>query len=279
MRFSTSSSHYANTPALSMDRVRQLAPSIFAVSQRDTLSDRYTMIPTSAILEGLIGEGFLPVQAAQHRTRLADRKEHAKHMIRMRHSDHIHAPAVVDAVVPEIVILNSHDGSSSYQIHAGMFRFVCANGMVVADTLLQRHCVRHTGDIVGNVIEAAYEIVKEVPALSAKVEEYRGISLNDNESLILADAALSLRYDAESGEHSPIAPSQLLRPRRSADTANDLWSRFNVIQENMLRGGLRGRASTGKRTTTREVQSIDKNVYLNKALWRLVDEMAKLKAA
>jgi hypothetical protein len=45
-----------------------------------------------------------------------------------------------------------------------------------------------------------------------------------------------------------------------------------------MRGGQRGRAASGKRVTTRPVQSIDNNVKLNRALWILADEMAKLKS-
>jgi hypothetical protein len=36
--------------------------------------------------------------------------------------------------VPEIILLNSHDGSSSYQMIPGMFRFVCTNGMICGQT-------------------------------------------------------------------------------------------------------------------------------------------------
>jgi hypothetical protein len=45
-----------------------------------------------------------------------------------------------------------------------------------------------------------------------------------------------------------------------------------------MKGGQHGRASSGRRITTRPVQSIDNNVKLNRALWILADEMAKLKA-
>lgn len=45
----------------------------------------------------------------------------------------------------------------------------------------------------------------------------------------------------------------------------------------MLKGGLRGQTTTGKRTTTREVTSIDSNVKLNKALWILSNRMNEMK--
>lgn len=44
-----------------------------------------------------------------------------------------------------------------------------------------------------------------------------------------------------------------------------------------MRGGLPGRGTNGQRMTTRPVQSIDRNVSLNRALWVLAEEMRKLK--
>ena len=276
----TFQSHYAhNVRTLSLEEIQRKAPSVFAVQPAEKMSDRYTLIPTSEVLKGLMGEGFMPVSASQQNVRIPGRENFAKHLIRLRHRDTLDQQAIVGDTVPELVILNSHDGTSSYQIHAGMFRFVCANGLVVADSLLQRHSVRHTGDIVDNVIEAAYEIVREVPALMDKVQQYQGITLDQGEAEALAKAALTLRYDPEKGEHVPVQPKQLLVPRRRGDTGEDLWSRFNVVQERMLRGGVPGISKKGGRTRTREVKSIDQNVKLNKALWTLADEMAKLKGA
>jgi hypothetical protein len=52
------------------------------------------------------------------------------------------------------------------------------------------------------------------------------------------------------------------------------------VQENLIRGGQRAaRTPTGRRQKTRPVEGITQNVQLNRALWTLADEMAKLKAA
>src|SRR5699024_11228611 len=46
-------------------------------------------------------------------------------ILRLRREGHINGQEV-----PEIILLNSHDGSSSYQMIPGIFRFVCTNGLV-----------------------------------------------------------------------------------------------------------------------------------------------------
>jgi hypothetical protein len=48
-------------------------------------------------------------------------------------------------LTPEIVLLNSDDRSSGYQLHAGLFRFVCANGLMVADSLIASVRTHHMG--------------------------------------------------------------------------------------------------------------------------------------
>jgi len=75
----------------------------------------------------------------------------------------------------------------------------------------------------------------------------------------------------------------LLTARRTEDAdRTNLWTNFNVIQENVIRGGLRGvridtETNRRRRMSTRAVQGIDQDVKLNRALWTLAAKMAELK--
>ncbi|MCC6206565.1 MAG: DUF945 domain-containing protein [Gammaproteobacteria bacterium] len=262
--------------ALSLDEVQRAAPSIFAETPHAKLSGRYTLIPTGKVLEALHHEGFVPTRVMQTRIRNESGIGTAKHLVRLRHRDQLDRPATVDAIVPEVVLVNSHDGSSSYQLHAGLYRFVCSNGMVVADGCIGSLSIRHAGNVVDEVIEGVYEIVKETPRLIERVADYRATSVSDREARVLAGAALDLKYEPDK---APIGPDQLIVPRRAEDHGTDLWSRMNVVQENLLRGGLRGQSANGRRLRTRAVASVSDDVRLNKALWRLTEEFARLKAA
>ncbi len=230
---------------LSDDQIRRVAPSIFADAPHESRSERYAYIPTAAVLAELRKEGFEPFMAAQTRVRHDDRRDYTKHMLRLRHASQING-----AEANEIVLLNSHDGTSSYQMLAGMFRFVCSNGLVCGNTVTDVR-VPHKGDVAGHVIEGAYEV--------------------------FARAALTLKYD-DPDKPAPITESQILMPRRHDDRRPDLWSVFNRTQENLTQGGLRGRSANGRRQQTRPVQGIDQNIRLNRALWLLADGMRQLKA-
>jgi Domain of unknown function (DUF932). len=269
-RFAKNSFGLRGNVPLTDEQIYSVAQSIFAHGKHESRSDRYTYIPTIEVLNGLRKEGFQPFMVAQSRSRIEGKQEFTKHMLRLRKADML----AVDETF-EIILINSHDGTSSYQMLAGCFRFVCQNGMVTGDTVEDVR-VQHRGNITDNVIEAAYQIMDDFGTAQASIENMKGTTLALPEAKIFAESALMLKYDDE--DKTPIQPEQLLRPRRSADTGNDLWTTFNRVQENMLKGGLHGVTATGKRMTTQQVRSIDTNIKLNKALWNLSERMAGIKA-
>lgn len=254
--------------SLTDDEIRRVAPSIYADTPHYSRSARYGYIPTSQVLQGLRQEGFQPFMACQARAR-GDRGDFTKHMLRLRHVSQIDGEQA-----NEIVLINSHDGSSAYQMLAGVFRFVCENGMVCGETVEDLR-IPHRGDVAGRVIEGAYRILDDFENIDRCREGMQGVQLSDAEAHLLARSALTLRFEDES--RAPVVPEQVLQPKRFADTGQDLWSRFNVVQENLVRGGLLGRNASGRITTTRAVNGIDGNVKLNRALWMLADGMRKLK--
>jgi hypothetical protein len=258
---------------LSDDQIRTVAPSIFAIDKHDSRSDRYTYIPTIDVLNGLRHEGFQPFMVCQTRVRDEGKREHTKHMIRLRH-----AGDIGNAEANEIVLLNSHDGSSSYQMLAGMFRFVCQNGMVCGETVGEVR-VPHKGNIVQNVINGAFDVLDGFDLIREQKTGMQAITLDRDERNVFAHAALTLRYDpTEDDTPPPITEAQVLNARRFEDRSDDLWTTFNRVQENLTRGGLHGRSRSGRAMSTRAVTGIDQNMKLNRALWVLADAMRRLKA-
>lgn len=287
---------------LTLDELKRYAPSAFALKAHESRSSRYTYIPTVEIITAMMREGFQPFKATQSRSLIAGKSEFTKHMIRFRHSGAITAMRVGDSV-PEVVLVNSHDGTSAYKLSAGMFRLVCSNGLMVADSTISSLSVHHTGNIAQKVIEGSFEIVGQSEKALAVADDWGRLQLTAGEQGAFAEAARELRFaDGEGTISTPITVAQLLAPRR-ADDANgpigwrgsrtevgpkpDLWHTLNVVQENVIKGGLRGvqrgtDEKTGRPTrrnvTTRNVTGIDQDVKLNRALWTLAERMAELKA-
>jgi hypothetical protein len=261
----------SRTP-LSEDQLRSVAPSIFAEAAHDSRSERYTYIPTSTVLAGLQKEGFQPFMVAQTRVRDEDKRDFTKHMIRLRHPSQIN-----DTEANEVILLNSHDGTSSYQMVAGLLRFVCMNGLVCGETVTDVR-VRHKGQIVDNVIEGAFEVLDGFKLVREVRDDMRAITLAPAEAAAFGRAALALKYEPDATKPAPITETQLLAPRRMADAGSDLWSTFNRVQENIVQGGLTMKSTNGRRMSTRAVAGIDSSVKVNRALWMLAEEMRRLKA-
>ncbi|MCK7449449.1 DUF932 domain-containing protein [Enterobacter bugandensis] len=271
-RFASRSPVLRSDSPLSDDQIHRVAPSIFAEAPHESRSQRYAYIPTATVLTELRKEGFQPFMVTQTRTRHEERRDFTKHMIRLRHASQINARDEAN----EIILLNSHDGTSSYQMLAGMFRFVCSNGLVCGDTVADVR-VPHKGDVAGQVIEGAYQVLHGFDRALESRESMQAITLEEGEAEVFARAALSLKYD-DPDKPAPITESQILMPRRFDDHRPDLWSVFNRTQENLTKGGLHGRSANGRRQQTRPVQGIDSDIRLNRALWLLADGLRQLKA-
>jgi len=265
---------------LDNDRLHAIAPSVFAENPHESRSSRYAFIPTIRVVDGLRGAGFQPVWAAQSKCRTdLTRQDFTKHMIRFRHVD---ALDMASGTFPEVVMVNSHDGTSTYQFLAGLFRMVCGNGLICGD--FEALKIQHTGRIVKEAIAGSYGVLEQSRRSLGVAQDWQQLQLTSGEQSALAVAAHHVRFaDSQGNVDTPIQPAQLLRARRVDDMKNDLWTTFNRIQENTIRGGLRGvgQDSQGRRrrVSTREVRGIDGNLNLNKALWKLAEALAASKHA
>ena len=263
---------------LTEEQIRRVAPSIFASDKHASRSVRYTYIPTGDVLRGLAREGFAPFMVTQSRTRDEAHREHTKHMIRLRHADAITGRSWDEPQANEIILINSHNGASSYQMLAGVFRFVCSNGLV-SGTVHEDIRIPHKGEILDHVIEGAHRVLQEFRTVDASREAMQAVRLSTPQQIAFGRAALALRYEDAGGDRpAPISDVQVIGNRRPEDSAPDLWTTLNRIQENLTRGGLQGRSAQGRRVTTRPVQGIDANVRLNRALWVLAEEMRRIVA-
>ena len=270
----------AGSQGIDNNQLRAVAPSIFAGSAHAKVSDRYSFLPTATVVDGLRAEGWAPVWAGEQKIRLSDRKGFQKHMIRLARTDDL---KLTQAERPELILVNSHDRSSAYQLHAGVFRFVCSNGMILADTVFARISIMHVNFDPATVIEASFNVVREMPRIADLLEGYKARQLTSLEHRAFGEAALILKYD--SLEKAPVGVDKILAHRRSEDAKPTLYNALNVVQENMIEGGQRDwnrrRPANPDRPTstrrffgkTRPVNGLDENVRLNKALWHLAESL------
>jgi hypothetical protein len=255
---------------LSRDRLKVEAPSAYADQPYSGTSHRYAFFPTDTVVEALRETGWAPVIAQEQRARAEDRHGFQKHMIRFHRREELGRAVLHDSRL-ELVLMNSHDGGCAFRIYAGVFRLVCSNGLVVADTSYGAISIRHTRKTVDQVIAASQGIAGHSDRIGENIESFRQRHLSDAERSDFASRALTLRYD--SVEAAPVRPSFLLEPKRREDGGTSLWQSFNTIQENMMRGSrpdkFKARLESRRTARVRGLTGLDSQLNLNRNLWEL----------
>jgi hypothetical protein len=208
----------------SPSHIRESIPAAYATQSAPSTGRDYVFINTAELIAALAEEGFRPTEVAQTAPRSGNRA-FAKHMLRFRHlRDSV---TLVDAV-PELILINAHDGSSAYQLRSGLYRPVCTNGMMteLGDFGVIR--VPHRGNVVANVVEGARHLSRGFAHLGETVAQMAHHELTRSEQLRFAEQAALIRY--RNGRPTPFPPETLLETRRSVDIGDDLWRIYNVVQ-------------------------------------------------
>jgi hypothetical protein len=125
----------------------------------------------------------------------------------------------------------------------------------------------HRGDVVADVVAGALQVSERFEILAAAVDRMERTPLDRLQQLDFAAEALALRFPKDLPE--ALEPARFLVPRRTEDVGNDLWRTFNVLQENLLRGGILRRTASNRLRRTRRITAIQEDVRLNSALWEL----------
>ena len=269
--------------------------SIMQTERAPTTSPKYRFYSTMDVVNGLRNHSWYPVRAQEQRVIKAQRLGYQKHMVRFR-QEGTYLDKVGD-LAPELILTNAHDGTTRYSIMAGFFRLACLNGMIVSEGEFGQINVMHLGHDQEDVIEAGYKVIEEVPRLTKKISSYQGIELKPIEETTFAASALLMKYAKDDSkilsegskfhiDDRTFDTQMLLAPRRVHDEAPTLWNVFNRIQEKMTKGNRFERTvheTPSGRLIYKEkvpgITSISENIRVNRGLWHLMDEMAKIKQA
>jgi hypothetical protein len=257
---------------LSEAELQKIAPAVF--TEGHLMSPRYAQIATISLVRALAKAGYRPVQAEQDRPTRRD-PAFVTHSVVLRHEDHINQPSVVGEAVPQILLLNSNNGRTQLRIRAGLYRFVCANSLVIGESAAALS-MPHRGDAVAEALGFADAMSRQATNIGAMIEKWTKVQLNHHQRNAFAREAAVLRYGQYSAKNFEVR--DLLTPRRAEDDTGTLWATFNVVQENTVKGGVRGINPTGRGTTSRPLNAIIPNAQYNARLWDLANRYAETAA-
>ena len=256
---------------LTNDELYKQAPTLFTEQPHYEVSNKYHFIPTIKVVDEIRQHNWHPVSVQEANVRDTDKDGFQHHYVRFRHISDLLSPKE-NAI--ELILQNSHNRTRAFKISAGVYRLVCSNGLIVASDTFDSYKIKHLGNRASDVTEAIHHISTYAPKLKCKIDDFSAIGMNESEKLAFAQAALPLRFE----EHHFVEPEQLLVPHREEDEKNDLYTVFNVVQENLIRGNLKGHNRySGRAFTSKPVKSIQKDLTINKGLWELTEHFARIK--
>jgi hypothetical protein len=256
---------------LSIEQLKQQAPVLFTEEPHFQTSDKYHFVSSIDVINEIKSHNWHPVSVDMSSVKDEDKEGYQRHVVRFRHFDDLLSPKE-NAV--ELLLFNSHDRSTAFSISAGIFRFVCSNGLVIADSVFESFKIKHIGDRTNDIHAAIDKITSFKPQLEYKINTLESIKLSDGEKEAFAKSSLSLRFP----KHLDVDYKDLLIPHRDEDQKDDLYTTLNVIQENLLSGNVSGvNKETGRRFTSREITSIGKDKEINQGLWDIAERIALIK--
>lgn len=246
--------------------MNQLSSAVFQTQAAPQMSKRYVTVSTPDVMEIMRNEGFAVQSQVVDRVRKSD-PSYARHMVIFQNEA---LKSADERFTPQAIWVNSYNGRSRASMRLGIYRFICSNGLVVGNDYADAN-VKHMGDLAKQVIDRIREMSKETQQVFAKIDKWSKIDLSKEQRNEFAHQARILRFGDKSEQYSL---DSILEVRRAGDDAGDLWSVFNVVQENTVKGGMVGQNANGRHVRAKKINSIDMNIGYNKKLWELAETFA-----
>lgn len=252
-----------------LDTVEEMPISpVNATFPHPKVSERYGFISTRDIITEFEKHDFQVSNVTYAKNHKSNpHKGYGQHMVRMRQQ---YYGDLKDVVAPVVVIINSHDRTKAFRLGMGMDVYACLNGLMTGDMLADTGRLHHSGRNLGA------RVLEYVSNHSKNVTEKLQV-IKDMRTIICDDATIEEMYTSAAPLIHPhiIDEHKLIYANRDSGMARDLWTIFNNIQENAMKGNYKIKNAEGKIRKARPIGNITKNVKLNAKLWELAEEYIK----
>lgn len=246
---------------------------VFTQNKSYNRSNQYKVVSSGQVVETLQKEGFQLTDTQLSRVRNTKKEGFQKHLLRFSREDY---NINIQGLRPEVIVINSYDGSSSFRILLGLFRFACCNGLIVGNSF-EEFRVRHIGqDCLSEVLQSIESVRKNIPILESQVNRFSSIQLSIPQQVSFAQQ-VSKQLVPQDNNILDVYSADLLRIRRKEDHNTDLFTILNIIQENSLDGniGILRKTDSGiKEAKLRRINSLDRKKEVNQLIWNIAESYA-----
>lgn len=250
------------------------------VLPKSTLKPSYGFVSTRDLISRFQAKGWQVDKVQVNKVRDATREGYQKHMVTLVHPNLTSIPGLStsNSARPQLVLLNSHDGSSSLRVMLGLIRFACLNGIISGTSLGDFRGV-HSKNIMVRLDEGIDALTANIPKL---VDQVTLLASKQFDALKLKEF-LTNSVDARLKNVNNIRDVDYLKALdivRPEDSGIDAFTLFNRIQEKVIRGGIPYSYTRVKRdldgtiisttlvnAVTRPLRSIASTVELNRYMY------------
>lgn len=178
---------------LTDDTLASVAPAVFAEAPSSDVSARYGFVSTKEVLDALTNSvGVKPFWARQVGRRA---RKFARHEVKLTSGQPEADVSETNGLIPFVTLSNSHDGSSSYRMTAGIYQMHGRSMLMLPEALCTSHAIPHRGEAVNErLIDAASKLMEQVKLALPRIEEMRNTELNSEEMREIAYRAREFRY-------------------------------------------------------------------------------------
>jgi hypothetical protein len=254
---------------LTKEEIKEVAKSVFASKGAENTSEKYSHIPTFKIIEDmeLLGWKVTSVKEVKARKNAGFQK----HLIVFRNPEIVITGTDGDDVFPQILLTNSSDGKNAFTFRAGLFRLVCSNGLVISTQDFANLKIRHFGYKFEELQKTITSIVEKLPLTVDSMNKFKQTQLVEEQVIDFAKKALTVRFGEEEIKRITVNYNEFIRPIRTEDEGNDLWSVFNRVQEKVIEGDFTYGYAT-KIRKARRIKNFNQDIELNSKLYELATQ-------
>lgn len=266
--------------------LRNLAPSVFGDLAHASRSLQYKHISTHELISALKAHGYTVHGATQANTSDKEKSNFVMHMVILRNI----AKEDFSRGYPEIFLINSHNGTSSWRMIAG-WRHESMSILMPDEKFNVR--IQHKGsEVKERVITSAEDIIKSAHEIDVRLTLMRERILSEREAKEFAQAALIVRFDTPESDtddtlddedqntvtdgqlkphikNYPVSVDRALITKDGSKGDGSVYSCMKILADNLINGEIKGIDASGKERKMKAIKNIGKKVALKQALFFL----------
>lgn len=257
--------------ALSREDLARLAPQTFNHKVSGKLTDKYVHIPTDIIVDDMEKLGWFPYEVKGVKARKSNGSM-TKHLIQFFNPDIVILNDAGTAdMYPQLLLVNSHDGTTAVRFEMGVFRLVCENGLVIKSKDFGGFKMKHMGYTFEDLRVHINTLVQTLPQVVERLNTFTTVIMTAEQQHDFAVKAVTARFGEEKLLPQGII-EELLTPTRFEDKGDSAWIVMNKIQEKLTQGGFGYMNVKGKPRKARAIKNFTQDVEFNQKLWELLED-------